>query len=306
MAASASAAPLLGAGAHLVGVADQPERLSLEFTKAPAAEVLAALRKAGVSLVYTEDQLTDRIVTISLKNAETSDAIESLASALSQKVERRGSVYTFKRISGSDFLLRRGGMDRMLPLDRKRAEELQGMMEGLKLPEISIEVSREMEQALRQMRESLGDLPALSTIRLRSSQIEAFRETLTEGQKKRAEGEGLMAGDLTAQQRRLLELEEGSKVRIRLRDGQMSLHGDGPLRPAIPGYRALRLDSSSFEEILTDRQKADLEAGKTLTEKDLSPEQIKKLGADGADLKLKISRKDGALSISIEIRRASV
>ncbi len=337
--ASALSAPLVGGAAALVGQADSPRTLTVKFENTTAKQVMRALMGQGVSLVYDEAILGDRTLTMHMKDAPLDEAIESLASALDLSVERRGSVFTFKpggmrwlgrdglpggfRMDLDEMMGPDGPMRRFeLKLDEKEIEEmmrgagrrLQNQDEMMRAVEESMrgfmlnpdgdprlqELKESTKEARRQVEEAMRSLRSMELFgpdvrELRSTQLNAFRETLTETQRKSATGSGLSFGDLTPQQRKLLKLSENAQGRVMVRGDRVMIMEGGP------GVRTFEIG-----ENLTPAQRERLNKGETLTAKDLSADQLKKLGIESTDdVDLKISGKDGQLSISISIKRGS-
>ncbi len=323
--ASAFAAPVVGGAAALVGQADSPRTLTVKFENTTAKQVMRALMGQGVSLVYDEAILGDRTLTMHMKDAPLQEAIESLASALNLSVERRGSVFTFKpggmrwlgreglpggfRMELDGLMGPDGPLDRFeMKLDQKEIEEMmrsaEGALRGFTLDldgKNGMELRGFTEGARKELEEAMKSLRSMELLgpdvrELRSTQLNAFRETLTETQRRAATGSGLPFGDLTPQQRKLLKLSEGAVGRVIVRGERVMIMQSGP------GMRTFEIGDN-----LTPEQKERLNKGETLTAKDLTADQLKQMGIESSDdADIKISGKDGQLSISISIKRGSV
>lgn len=77
---------------------DQNKNVTVDFVNAPASEVLAWLKKAGVNFVIdTEDVPQDKRLTVHIKNQPMDKAIEAIADALGLGWTKKGNIYTLKQ-----------------------------------------------------------------------------------------------------------------------------------------------------------------------------------------------------------------
>lgn len=285
-------------------VVQDTKRISVVFENASPEQVVKWLIRQGFNLVIPSDQISkDRKISLSLKNAPAEEALDAIARALGGVWERQGEVRTFRK--GTTFLRdlprmapRAGSTDvrvfsfdskDLTPEQRAKFEALGKEMAemGAKMAEkLGPEVQKTLELLLKEMpRMVVPPMPPLDG-KGRLQNEEAFAKAMEAwtksweawGEKLEKELEFKFGKDFERDFGNKLQKEfeqrwgkDGERLRIeierRVKDAQKAL---GEVHSA---------DIRQLAKTLTQEQRELHRKQGFLRKKDLSPEQVKLLGA---------------------------
>ncbi|MEA2552663.1 MAG: hypothetical protein QOJ65_839 [Fimbriimonadaceae bacterium] len=117
----AAVATVQGAPAPAIEIAAQ-RRVSVDFSHAPASEVLKWLADNGANFITADSEIPkDAAVTVSIKDAPIDEVVDALADALGGHWERRGSIRVFRK--GVGFRMY-GGEGIAMPGEMWKAEDM--------------------------------------------------------------------------------------------------------------------------------------------------------------------------------------
>ncbi len=248
------------------------QRISGSVNNVSVQQAIDWLKDKGISFVIDMTKVgKDRRVTFNLKDVDESEAVRAVARGLGLGVTREGKTYV---------LVEGGSMTPFAPSAGLAVPGSKGMATPPSLYFKSLDPSdpefeknmKDLQDRIKVEVEKLGD-GKMNTFMFSEKEQKELREVMKKLELKMKEGGAMFELDTS---KLMKELEK-------------------------EGAFSFRFQPRKIEDVLTAAQKERLEAGKELTEKDFTAEELKKMGLH-PDSKISI-KKAGTGGYSITITR---